>query len=73
LPSLVNSVTNRLNQRNDLNRVENFIKANEGNLGVATEAFASAVENIKTNIRWSDKNLKAVSTWLSENVNISNE
>ena len=65
LPSLVDSTTSRLYTLNDLNRVRNFISRTQ-NLGVATEAFQQALENINNNIRWYEKNLKPILNWLEE-------
>jgi hypothetical protein len=65
LPSLVTTITDRLNTRYDLRRVELFINSN--NLGLTTEAFQKAVENINTNIRWTERNVDSIKTWLKNN------
>lgn len=63
LPNLVTTVTSQLNKEIDLARVEDFIRRTP-NLGVTTEAFKNAIETIKTNIRWTQKNLKTIQDWL---------
>lgn len=65
LPTLVTSITNRLNTRYDLSRVENFIATHD--LGLTTEAFQKAIENINTNIRWTEKNIQNIKKWLQNN------
>ena len=69
LPNLVTGVTQRLSTKLELQRVQDFIGRNQNNLGVATEAFSQALENINTNMRWKEKNLQLVHEWLSEQVN----
>ena len=44
-------------------------KRNRNNLDVATEAFSRALENINTNIRWLEKNLRSVHEWLDAQIN----
>ena len=60
---MVTTVTSQLNKEIDLARVEDFIRRTP-NLGVTTEAFKNAIETIKTNIRWTQKNLKTIQDWL---------
>ena len=69
LPNLVTGVTQRLTSKLDLQRVKDFIARNQNNLGVATEAFSRALENINTNIRWLEKNLLSVHEWLDAQIN----
>jgi aminopeptidase N len=65
LPTLVTSITNKLNTKYDLKRVEYFIATHY--LGVTTEAFQTAVENINTNIRWTERNVENIKKWLQNN------
>ncbi len=65
LPTLVTSITNNLNTKYDLKRVEYFIATHY--LGVTTEAFQKAVENINTNIRWTERNVENIKKWLQNN------
>jgi hypothetical protein len=66
LPSLVEASLSKLNTKNDLKRVENFIKSHP-NLGVATAAFQNGLETIKTNIRWLETNLESLKKWFQDN------
>ncbi len=54
----------------DLARVQNFV-GRTSNLGVAADAFKSAIETIRTNVRWTQKNVKSIYTWLQETTTIS--
>ena len=66
LADLVESVTSDLNTVYQLNRVQDFIKKHP-NLGVATDAFKQATENIRTNIRWIETNKLKIHDWLVSN------
>ena len=70
LPNLVTSCTSRLNKDHDLARVEDFVRRTP-NLGVTTDAFRNAIETIKTNIRWTKKNLQPIFQWLQDSSNIT--
>ena len=61
-------VTQRLNTKYQLKRVQDFIDRTP-ELGVAKEAFAQALENINTNIRWRETNLEPVTQWLNTAIN----
>jgi hypothetical protein len=71
LPNLVTSIISRLSSRNDLKRVETFIASNVNNLGVATEAFQKAIENINANIRWTEKNVENIKEWLAQQTDLN--
>ena len=63
LPNIIKVVTGKMNKKSDLARVQSFIERHP-KLGVASEAFQQALENINTNIRWMDKNYKKIDDWL---------
>ncbi|CAF0998437.1 unnamed protein product, partial [Brachionus calyciflorus] len=65
LPNFVDAATSRLSSNYDLERIRQFMRKNS-NLGVATEAFNRALENINSNIRWLNKNVLQIKTWLSQ-------
>jgi hypothetical protein len=67
LPSLIESITKRLNTNYDLKRVNSFLES-EKYLGSAADAFKQAIETISTNIRWMNKYSISIQNWLS-NVN----
>lgn len=69
LPDIVESVTQNLNTKYHLKRIEEFIENNE--LAVAAEAFNQAIENIKINMRWLQNNLAPVKQWLIENTKMA--
>ena len=62
-------MTQRLSTKLELQRVNDFIARNKNNLGLASDAFSQALENINTNIRWIEKNLQSVHEWLNTQIN----
>ncbi len=63
LSRLVERVLANFNTNYELTLVEKFI-GERGTLGVATNSFNEAIENININIRWMNKNLNHVTSWL---------
>ena len=63
LSRLVERVLANFNTNYELILVEKFI-GERGTLGVATNSFNEAVENININIRWMNKNSNRVTNWL---------
>ncbi len=52
----------------ELGLVEDFVKRQKSNLGLAEGAFKEAIEKIHINIGWMNKNFVSISAWL-KNVN----
>lgn len=70
LPRFVDAATGLLNTEYDKERIKSFIGKN-WNLGIASEAFQRALENIDSNIRWLKVNLVKFKQWLNLNNKIN--
>ena len=70
LPRFVDAATGLLNTDYDMERIKNFLSRNP-NLGIASEAFQRAMENIDSNIRWLKVNLIKFKQWFSLNNRIN--
>jgi hypothetical protein len=65
LSEIVKSALANFNTQFDLRRVEAFVNENKNNLGTAADSFKSSIETIKTNIRWTEKNMKPIAEFLT--------
>lgn len=65
LRSLIQAATRYLNTDYQLNELENFMDTHPM-LGVAKEAFESALDKTRVNIRWMKRNQKVIKEWLQK-------
>lgn len=63
LPSMIKAATMSFNNQYQLEELEYFMD-NRPMLGVGKEAFESALDKTRVNIRWMARNEKVIKTWL---------
>lgn len=61
---LIDELFINFNTKYELSRVEKFI-SERTELGVTKSSFARALEGIRSNIRWREKNMITLTDWLS--------
>ena len=64
LGEIVSNVINAINTDYELNKIVRFAEANY--LGVSESQFKLSIENIETNIRWTNKNFEKLKQYLEQ-------
>lgn len=68
LGQMVRTITSKFTTKVKLAEMEDFFRKYP-NAGAGTTSRAQALENVKNNIKWLEKNLDGITKWLNDNIN----
>ena len=69
----VTSSTNGFNTASELRELEEFYALHKAELGTATRATESAIQNAKNNIAWMENYYAEIDAWLEDNLKMRAE